>query len=75
MKYKYENEVHILLKEMYFEDWMDDSDWNQFENDLFNVVSLEDLSNNFDMGIENGFSIDEQIEICKKIFRGNEKTI
>lgn len=70
---KYKKEVEELLKELFFESWMDDDDWVEFLQETQRVggISIGDISKDIETGVKNGYSIERQIEILRQILREN----
>lgn len=62
---KYKKEIEQLLKEFFFEDWMDDIDWQFFLEEFYLIISLETLSKDIETGIKNGYTLNFQIEMIK----------
>lgn len=69
MSAKYEQEVRTMLRNMLFEEWMEESDWNDFEQQILKATgeSYESLSDRIEEGIKKGYSLNFQIDISKKI--------
>jgi hypothetical protein len=70
---KYKKEVEELLKELFYESWMDDNDWEEFleESQRLGQISIEDMSRDIEIGFENGYSVERQIDIIKYILKEN----
>jgi hypothetical protein len=68
---KYEEEANNILNELFRESWMDDDDWDGFINDLFKLtgLSVDKLSEQLEQGVNNGYSVEKQIEILKLLFK------
>jgi len=67
---KYLNEIEKLLKDLFFEDWMDENDWKGFLSDLQKATgkTIESMSNEVEIGINNGHSLEEQIKLIKLLY-------
>lgn len=70
---KYKKEVEELLKELFYESWMNEDDWVEFleETQRIGGISINDISKDIETGVKNGFSPERQIEILKQILREN----
>ena len=68
---KYLIEVEKLLKDLFFENWMDEEDWKEFliELEKANGVTLATLSNEIETGVKNGHSLEKQIELVKQVLK------
>ena len=53
-----------------YESWMNEKDKSDFVNLLLNTQNktIQDLDNDLEIGVQNGYSVEEQFEIVKKIF-------
>lgn len=69
---KYEQELRKLLKDVLFEDWMEEEEWEDYLSLLFKVTStsFELMSKELEEGINKGFTLEEQLEISKKLLKG-----
>lgn len=66
----YKEELLNFLSEMFREDWMDDSDWEEFIHFIeIQGVSLDKMLNDIEIGIKNGYSIDYQFDLLRKILK------
>ena len=67
---KHEKEIYSLLRELLYEDWMREYDYNELLNELKKEGSLdlEKISNDIEIGISNGHTIEFQIEMIKNSF-------
>lgn len=68
---EYELEVKQLLKDLFFEDWMDENDWTEFLDEFFRQTgtSIKSLCDDIKIGINNGYSLEYQINALKLIFK------
>ena len=70
---KYEKEIEHILQNYFRKKWMSDEDWQMFKDLLKdNGVSVENMSKEIEIGVENGISLDAQLMIIQKIL--NEAT-
>ena len=70
---KYEKEAKQLIKDLFYEEWMDNEDWNEFIRILFELknISYQKLAKQIEIGVSNGYSVDKQINLCKIILSTN----
>lgn len=68
---KYQKEVNDLLKELFYESWFDENDWNEYLNELLLATnnSLEGLSNDIQTGIDNGYTLEFQLNLLRNILK------
>lgn len=67
---KYKNEIESIFRELFYEDWMDEEDFQELISEMFKEtnMSYEILSIQIDVGINNGYSLEFQIDMLKNIF-------
>ena len=67
MKYKLATEN--FLKELFFESWMDENDWNEFliELKIVSGITIESMAKDIETGVINGYSIETQMAIVRKV--------
>ncbi len=63
----FQDEINAFLKEQFYEAWMDDNDWLMFLEALETQsgVSVQSLSNDLQVGLKNGHSIEKQFELIR----------
>ena len=68
---KYLIEVEKLLKDLFFENWMDEEDWKEFliELEKASGVTLTSLSNDIEIGVKDGYNLETQIAIIKQALK------
>jgi hypothetical protein len=66
---KHEKEIDNLLKELLYDSWMDDDDYNEVLDLTFKKIGMtkQKLSNDIEAGIKNGYTVGQQIEILKRV--------
>lgn len=71
---KYEKEIDQFLFDIIYEDWMSKDDYDYIINDVLNEqgISKQSLSNYIETGIKNGFTLETQFDIIKKIIKENK---
>jgi len=72
---KYEKEVNQLLRDLFYEDWMGEGEWQEFIQLLLreNKLSIGLLSKQIETGVNNGYSVDYQIKLLKVITKSTVK--
>lgn len=62
-----EQKINNFLKELFYEDWMDDNDWSMFLEGLETQsgVSVQSLKHDIEAGIKNGYSIESQFDLIR----------
>lgn len=70
MARKYEKEIEELLSDIFREDWMQKEDWAQFRRTIFTKsgITYDELEKSLDKGLEQGFTIKQQLIILRKQF-------
>ena len=70
---KYEKEIEEILQHGFRKEWMSDEDWQLFKDLLKdNGVSIENMSKEIEIGVENGISLEIQLMIIQNVL--NEAT-
>ena len=65
---KYENEIESVLQRNFRKEWMSDEDWEMFKNLLKdNGVSVEQMSEEIEKGVENGVSVEVQMILINNL--------
>jgi hypothetical protein len=59
--------INNLLKELFYDTWMDDNDWLMFLEaiETQSGISTESLYNDLQVGLNNGHSIESQFELIR----------
>jgi len=66
---KHEKEIDALLREiLYFEDLMDEEDYLLVVDEALKTAGItkQDLSNDIEVGLRNGYTLEEQLILLKK---------
>jgi hypothetical protein len=66
---KYEKEIDQFLRDIIYEDWMDEEDYNEVITETFKQLGTnkEKLSSDIEIGIKNGYSIETQFALVKRV--------
>jgi hypothetical protein len=66
---KYEKEIVQFLRDMIYEDWMNEEDYNNIISETLKQIGInkEKLSTDIENGIKNGHSIETQLALVKRI--------
>ena len=66
---KYEKEIDDFLREIIYESWMSEEDYNEVISETFKQLGTnrEKLSNDIEIGIKNGYSIETQFALVKRV--------
>lgn len=69
----FQDEINEFLKELFYESWMDENDWTMFLEALETQsgVSIKSLSNDLQVGLQNGHSIEKQFELVRTVLKNN----
>ena len=67
---KYQDEINQLLKDLFHEEWMSEEDFKECKSLDFQQsgITMQKLSDEMQVGVDNGHTIQEQIELCRKGF-------
>jgi len=65
----YQQFVIQMLSETFKEEWMNDNDWDLFLYEIKKEVDFNEIENELKIGESNGFSLEEQKQIIKKLFK------
>jgi len=67
---KYKSEIDSLFRTIFFENWMDEEDYNNLIETIFkeNNISYQSLSDDIEVGIKNGYGIETQIKLIESLF-------
>lgn len=63
-----EEAIDSFLREMLYESWMDEEDYQYVITETFKSTGItkDDIIRDLQKGVENGYSIEDQLEIAKK---------
>lgn len=66
---KYEKEIDKMLKDLLFENWMDEEDFQEILKLTFEKLGItkRKLSDDIEIGVKNGYSVEYQTELFKRI--------
>lgn len=67
----YLTEAKELIFDLFFEDWMDNNDWIQFQDEFLETTNLtyEKISEDIEIGVNNGYSVEQQKELIEKALK------
>lgn len=68
----YTEDVIAILKDLFYEPWMEEDDWNEVMEEIEKVVSVSDMTDALTVGISNGYSIEDQKKIIKIYFKDHD---
>lgn len=60
--------IDKLLEEFLRKDWIDDQDWWEMLETLYNYIPKDKFIEDLNKGVENGYSVKQQLELLKNIF-------
>lgn len=65
----FQDEINAFLKELFYDSWMDENDWQMFLEELETQsgVSVQSLSTDLQVGLRNGYSIEKQFELVRTV--------
>jgi len=68
---KYEKEIDDVFRDLIYEDWMSEEDYQDIMKESFEAsgISKEKLSSDLEEGIKNGFPLEQQLELIKFIIK------
>lgn len=68
---KYEKEIDNLLREMFYEKWMSDKEYEDMISEIFKManISKDKLDSDIEIGINNGYNLETQFDVWRKIFK------
>ncbi len=66
---KYREEVHEMLKGLYYEEWMNEEYFNRFLEFMAERFDFIEFSKTIDRGLNNGFSLEKQLKDCERIMK------
>lgn len=70
-KVPYEKEINQMLIYMLREDWMTEEEWQALLTEMEAKAGLDliELSNDIQKGVDNGYSVEAQLEVLKLLFK------
>jgi len=68
MRIKHDEAIKQFF-ELFFEDWMSNEDKQEFIVGILDEmgITLEEFDRNIEIGLQNGYSVEQQIELCKHL--------
>lgn len=74
---KYEKEIEQLFIDLFYEECLDQDDFNDVLNEALklNNISKQSISEQLEIGVNNGYTVEDQIMLVKLFFMSfkNEK--
>lgn len=69
---KYEKEIKQVFRDACFQDWMSEQEYSMILDTVMRTGSLsyEKMSDEIDVGIDNGCSLEVQMSLLAKVFKG-----
>lgn len=66
---KYEKEIDQFLRDIIYENWMNEEDYNEVITETFKQLGTnkEKLSSDIEIGVKNGYSIETQFALVKRV--------
>jgi hypothetical protein len=70
---KHEKEINQILRDLIYEDWMSDDDYNIAMSQIFEDlgIDMEKLNNDLEIGLKNGYSIEDQFKLIRRVLIEN----
>lgn len=70
---KYEKEIDQLLRDLIYEDWMSEEDYNIVISEIFENLGInkEKLNDDLEIGLKNGYSIEDQFRLIGRVLNDN----
>lgn len=67
---KYEKEIDDMFRSIFYEDFLDEDEFNFLINEGLkqNNISKQVISDQLETGVNNGYSIEDQIMLVKMMF-------
>jgi len=68
---KYEKEIDSLMRDLLYESWMNEEEHQEIVKFTFNALGItkQKLSDDIEVGVGNGYSVNQQIEIIKNVLK------
>ena len=66
---KYEKEIDQFLMDIIYENWMNEEDYNEVITETFKQLGTnkEKLSADIEVGVKNGYTVEQQIVLLKRV--------
>ena len=66
---KHEKEIDELLRSVFYEDWMSEEEYIEVETEILATTkkTKQDLSDDIEVGIENGYTVEQQMKLTKML--------
>ena len=70
-KMKYQKEIDSLVRELIYDSWMNEDDYKEVEKECMSKMPnlKEQLSKDLETGINNGHSLEYQLELSRKVLK------
>lgn len=74
---KYRTEIDKMLRDALFESWMDENDYQEVKNAVLDQAMLNEkaLSTQIQIGVDNGYSVEDQTEIIKSVLNKSKNML
>jgi len=71
MSVKYQDEITQIFSDLFREDWMDDENLEELITEVIKVTgyTLEKMSHDIQIGVDNGHSVEYQSKLIAHIFK------
>jgi len=67
----YTNKAKEIFKDIFKESWMSEEDYYEIESEVLKELNInyEKLGRDLEQGVKNGYSIEFQTDLMKKVFK------